>query len=266
MNEDTKEVPLPDGVERNPDATTTQELPVVEPFPEVRLITPVKVVIPGTRSVKVETLPPHLLGDPILTMDAPVADNTPLYDQIHGAPDRPAPALPRRKVPMGDRFLIGMGAVALVMSVGVYGMVFHGWGAGPRPEKAVSATRTAQITTEEPEEVGTATSAPRPVRSPEKDVVQVVAPETRKPVHRHSVVAVTLSAAPSSKPDPTPVTERPTAPPSPKESSAPPSPSQTPAPTPDPTPSGSQSTITIPPPVTQSQSLSATPTEESTDG
>lgn len=260
MNEDTQEVPLPEGVERNPDATVTQELPVVEPFPEIRLVTPVRVVLPSqAETVRVETLPPHLLGDPILTAPAPVADKTPLYDQIHGTPERRKPAPPRRRMPVGDKVLIGMGAAALVMGAGVYGMVVEGWGAGDTPEKSASAPQKPVPVTSEPEEPEATTSAPRAARIPEKAPVKAVAaPETYTPTPEQSIVVVSPTPTEeetAEEPEPTiSETSRPSPPPAPTPTETEPTPTETPT-SASPTPTDTETPV-FPP------SLSASSTPE----
>ncbi len=262
MNEDTQEVPLPEGVARNPDATVTQELPVADPFPEVKLVSPVRVVLPQTRSVRVETVPVHLLGDPILTAPAPVADDTPLYDQIHGKPQRRAPKAPPRRMATGDKVLIGMGAAALVMGTGVYGMVVHGWGGGEPQADAKPSSAPVRVV-ESPEEPESPSPSPEATRRAPEPVKAVMAPETYAPVPERSIVVVSPTPTveetePEEQPEPT----RTSAPPRPSHTPAPPpSPSVTPTPIPSsesPTPEESTS-LSLPPSLSASSTIEESP-------
>lgn len=266
MNEDTQEVPLPEGVARNPDATVTQEIPVPEPFPDVRLVTPVRVVLPSQEeTVRVETVPAHLLGDPILTAPAPVPDSTPLYDQIHGRCERKKPAPPPRRMPTGDRLLVCMGVTALAMSVAVYGFTFEEWGAQPqateKPSSAPVRIAPEPSGTEEPE---TPSKAPERRQKPVQEAVKVVmAPETYAPEPEQSIVIVPASPAEEETttvvaPEPTTsATSRPSPPPAPSPTVTSPSPTPT-----SPSPSASQSTMPVLPPVTQTTE----PTEDTSSG
>lgn len=241
MDDETIEVPLPEGTKPDPDTVTTQELPVVEPFPEVKIVSPVKVTL----------LPMHLRNDPILTMDAPKADTTPLFDQLYGPPERRTEhKRPRRQMPTGDKVLVGMAVAAVVMGGGVYGMVVYGWGAGDVPEAKPAVTHRAVPTVEaaEPDHSESPTHHARPTSSPthyvpepEHSIVVVAAPETHSP----SVTPEETTAAP--EPSPTPA--KPSTPP-PSPTTAPPSP--TPAPTETRSPSPTLS-ITLPASPTNTQ-------------
>lgn len=190
----------------------------------------------------VKTLPMHLLGDPILTMDAPQADDTPLYDQLNPRP-RQAKRRPRRKLMMADKVLIGMSAVAIAGITVVYGMVAYGWGTGPLPtDEVVTPHHTVQVST--PSEAPMVRPTSRHTRPPvlEKTVVAVVAPTHYRPRPTHRVTLAPL-------PTPVRTTEAPSAP---ETTSAAPTPTQTspsPSETPSETPTASQSTTPASPSV-----------------
>jgi hypothetical protein len=209
MDDDTIRVPLPPGVRLNPNLVITQEIPIVE------------------RTLE---LPPfHLLGDPILRMDAPRPDLTPLFDQIYGPPERlPRPV--KRRMHTADKVLAGMGLAALASILFVYGMVTQGWGVGEIPDDPSAlpgAYPTA--TTGYPVSI-----LPEPLRSRQSPAqsrqtpIVVHTPHTHRPAPTRSVVVVTL---PEPKPTPTPT--------------AVPSPSPTPTPTPTETASPSES-VSVP--------------------
>lgn len=214
MNDDTAEVPLPEGTRPDPENTITQEIPVLDPFPDVRLVSPVRVTIPS-RSVHVKTLPPHLLGDPILTMAEPVADETSLYDQTHPLAPTPVPKHARRRMQTGDKFLACLTVTAIGMGTVTYGMIVYGWGAGPLPEPEARPTAHPAVVEEEPEVLpttGEATRRPRPVRV-------VSEPTDYAPTQVASVTVVKSWMAPP--------TEAPSAPETPVETSEAPEPSPT---------------------------------------
>lgn len=251
--DETQEVPLPPGTIPDQENVITQEIPAFrEPFPEVKIISPVRVELP----------PLHLMNDPIMTMDAPVPDNTPLYDQLNPPAPKPLPKRPRRRMHTGDKFLVGMAVAAVGLGTGVYGMVFLGWGASPAPqaEEKPEPSVIAE-TTESPEPTVLPTTREKQVpKAPEsKAPVRVVAdPTTYSPKPEESIVVVE-SPDPSSAPEtPVETTEAPEPSPSPTKPSTPP-PSPTPTPTsasPTPTESG---TPVLPP----SLSASSTPEESS---
>jgi hypothetical protein len=201
-DENTIKVPLPEGTRPNPDTVVTQEIPVVAetlPMPSVERETFV-----------VKTPPTHLLGDPILTMDAPKADDTPLYDQINGPRPKRLRARPRRRMKTGDRVLLGMGVMAAAGVTFVYGLVVYGWGSGPVPEEAgPTPHRTVQVSTsaEEPSRPPTVRHTPHPRRT--KAVVVVVAPTSFRPAPTRVRVGV---SSPTPSPTPTRATEAPSAP------------------------------------------------------
>ncbi len=129
----TQEVPLPEGTIPDQKNVVTQEIPVPrEPFPQIQLVSPVKVELP----------PLHLINDPIMTMDAPVADDTVLYDQLNPPASMPAPERERRRMKTGDKVLLCMGVAVIGFGTVAYGMAVYGWGAGPMPaDEAVKPTR-----------------------------------------------------------------------------------------------------------------------------
>lgn len=255
MNDDTLEVPLPPGTKPNPDGISTQELPLVCDTSQLVTIEDTAITrLPG-ESIRLEIVPPHLLGEPILTMDAPVADETPLYDQLN--PREPkAPPRERRRMPMGDRFLIGMGVAAAGAGVVVYGMVVYGWGDSSHfPEAAPSPV------------VSTTTSAPRPdieptVKATERPkAAETVQAAQADPTHYapEPTRSITVVEAPSASETPVETTVAPEPSPTPtRPSTPPPSPTTTaPSPTPTPTPTESQSASP-----SVSITLPASPTEE----
>lgn len=252
MPEDkTVEVPLPEGTIPDQESVITQEIPVArEPFPEIQLVSPVKVELP----------PLHLINDPIMTMDAPVADNTPLYDQLNPPPLPPLPPRPRRRMKAGDKFLVAVTVGAVGMGTMAYGMVFLGWGAGPVPDEDEAKPHVSVVTTDEPTVLPT-TGVPTH-RAPSKPPVKVVAdPTTYSPTPEASVVVITPTPEASSASEtPVETSEAPEPSPTPtKPSTPPPSPTPTPS-SPTPTPTQTQSaspSFSIP--------LPASPTEENRD-
>lgn len=255
--DETQEVPLPPGTIPDQESVITQEVPVLrEPFPEVKIVSPVKVELP----------PLHLRDEPIMTMDAPVPDDTPLYDQLNPPALKPLPKRPRRRMHAGDKFLAGMAVAALGMSVGVYGIAFEGWGADRRPqaEEKPPAPVTIEPTPEEPEPtMALPTTRQRPTPSPEptRAEVRVVSdPSSYSPEPEESIVVV-KSPEPTSAPEtPVETSEAPEPSPEPTKPSTPP-PSPTPT-TPSPTPTPTESSA----PPSLSTTLPASPAEESTDG
>lgn len=207
-NETTIKMPLPHGTIPNQDLVVTQEIPVLKtPFPKVQLPVPVRVPLPW-----------HLHVDPIIGMPAPVWDDTPLFDQIYGPPQVPAPKPVRKrryKLVVADYFLIGMGTLALAGAVGIYGFITWGWGAGEptrRPE-----TTKVYVAPLEPSEMPEVTVTPlrthRPsqglVKPPEKRVAvaPVVAPTSARPKPTPKrTVTVAKPSAKTPKPKPTPTT------------------------------------------------------------
>lgn len=230
-DEPTIEVPLPEGTRPNPDGVVTQEIPVVAETPKM----------PGAprETFVVQTLPRHLLGDPILTMDEPRADDTPLYDQINGP--RPSGPKPRKRRPMqtGDKVLAGMGVASVAGVAFIYGMVTYGWGAGamPEDEAAPKPARTVQSSPapQEPSE----SPSPRRSATPEREeAVVVVAPEVYSPEPERSVVVI---ASPTvTEPEPTPTSEEPSASETPSEEPEPTRTSASPSEPPSASPSASE--------------------------
>jgi hypothetical protein len=273
VNDDTIEVPLPEGTHPDPESVITQEIPVLDPFPDVRLVSPVRVDIPS-RSVRVQTLPPRLLGDPILTMAEPVADETSLYDQVHPPAPEPAPKHARRQMRTGDKFLLCLTVAAVGMGTVTYGMIVYGWGAGPVPEPEARPTHRAVITEEEPTVLpttGESTRRPQvrvvsePTAYDPTNVASVTVVDPRMtppPVEAPSAPVAPVRTSEAPEPSPTP-TESSTPPPSP---SPPPVESEPPLPTDTNTPDPEPSTPTDPPSDTPSPLLppitaSSTPEE-----
>lgn len=221
-NDQTLEVPLPEGTRPDPDTVVTQEIPRVA-----------ETLVMPRETFLVSTLPTHLLGDPILTMDAPRPDETPLYDQLNPRSHR-APKRPRRRMRMADKVLVGMSAAAIAGITVIYGMVAYGWGAGPEPVEAQprpSRTVVLSAPTEPPAVYPTSRHIQRP--RPQQPVVAVVAPTRFTPLPVRSVTPT---------PTPTRTTEAPGAP---ETSSSAPEPTQTsasPSEAPSATPTASQST------------------------
>lgn len=227
-DDETQEVPLPEGTIPDQESVTTQEIPVArEPFPEIQLVSPVKVELP----------PLHLMNDPIMTMDAPVADDTCLYDQLNPPAQTPLPKRPRRRMQAGDKFLAGMGVAALVMGAGVYGMVVEGWGAGEVPSEAKPEHSVTTTVSDEPTVLPT--SRPQPTHEESRAPVRIVsAPTSYSPAPEHTITVVSptpseVTSAPetpegtSEAPEPSPVhTEPSTPPPSPEPTQESPSPTQ----------------------------------------
>ena len=239
--DETQEVPLPEGTIPDQESVTTQEIPLAkDAFPKIQLVSPVKVDLP----------PVHLLNDPIMTMDAPVADDTPLYDQLNPRVQPPAPARERRRMRMGDKVLVGMGVLAVGMTVMLYGMVVYGWGSGPVPRNEAKPRHTA-VTTERPVAPDVLpTLGPPTSRPPVEEVKAAVAPSTHRaepsptrtaaPSPMKTVSAPETPVETTSAPEPSP---RPT-----RASTPPPSPTQTEeSPTPTPTESSASPTGTITP-------------------
>lgn len=247
MDDETLEVPLPEGTMPDQESVTTQEIRIPsDPFPDVKLVSPVKVDLP----------PVHLLGDPIMTMEAPRADETPLYDQIHGPrKKRPAPRM-RRRMKTGDKVLAGMGAASIVGITIVYGMVAYGWGGGSMPEEAAPESSTIQVTT--PSETPMDSPTPRHTPSPErkKTSAPAAAPETYLPEPEYSVIVV---VAPEPTPTPTKTSEAPSAP---ETTSRAPEPTET---SESPSASASSSPPASPSPSQSSPSASVSTTEESSE-
>lgn len=237
MDDDTLTIPLPPGTRPDPDTVTTQEIPVVTqelplnrvPFPEVRPTVPVKVAVPW-----------KYVNDPIMTMPAPQWDTTPVFDRIYGPPVRREPVVrrPRRKIPTGDKVLIGMAVAVVLSGVTICGMVSQGWGVEPLPER--ERMSAPLVPSQSPEETQEPVSPPRrsqgpvaPPKPPEK-VLPVHTPErTVEPVPTRSIVVVPAptpedTPEPEETPDPAPTrtTEAPEAPPT----SVPASPSPSPTP------------------------------------
>lgn len=184
-NESTIEVPLPEGTRPNPDNVVTQEIPVVAETVELPEV--------PRKTYVVQTVPVHLLGDPILAMDdQPKKSPESVFELIQDQTETMVPPMPRptrrprRKIQTGDKVLAGMGAMAMVGVTVVYGMVAYGWGGGGMPgEAAPEPHRTIQIST--PAETPSSSSSPTPRRSPSPPeegtapVVPVVAPKTHMP-------------------------------------------------------------------------------------
>lgn len=197
MDDETIEVPLPRGTLPNQESITTQPLPVLGDTVRIPRI---------ERTLIISTLPVRLLGDPILTMAAPVADETPLYDQLNGRQSRPPVEKPRRRMPMGDRFLVGLGVAVVVSGGGMYGMVTYGWGAGPIPHENAATAALVPSPGPLPAQVPilpTVSPMPsrRPVESPR--AVPVAAPHTYSPAPSQSIVVI-ASPSPSKTPEPSP--------------------------------------------------------------
>lgn len=250
-DDETQEVPLPPGTIPDQESVITQEIPVRDVFPEIRLVSPVKVELP----------PLHLRNDPIMTMDAPVADDTCLYDQLNPPAQTPLPKRPRRRMQTADRFLLCMGAAAFGLGTVAYGMVVHGWGAGPIPGGDEAQERPRVIRTDEPAVLPTTDYSPEP----EKVVKVVGDPTSWSPEPEESVVVVSPTPTPTEAPSvletAEETTEAPEPSPTPTKPSTPP-PSPTPVPTPtyaSPSPTPSQSTTPVIPPITLS--ASSTPEE-----
>lgn len=241
---DTVETPLPPGTIPDQQNVITQEIPAAkEPFPEIQLVSPVKVELP----------PLHLINDPIMTMDAPVADDTPLYDQINPPAQPPSPRRERRRMKSGDKFLLFMGVGVIGMGTVAYGMAVYGWGAGPVP--ADEAVKPAHVVSTAPTVLPT-TGPQATHRAPVEEPVRVVsAPTHYSPVPERTITVVSptpevSTSAPqapvesSSAPEPSPTHPRPSTPP----------PSPTPTPTPTESASPSQSSVFPPLPLSPSAS------------
>lgn len=253
LDDDTLEIMLGPGT--MPGTEITQELPVLS-VPEFR------------------GLPPHLAGDPILTMDVPHATHPSLFDHAFG-PDAPRmlPGRPMRspRVPIRarDHVLAAMAASVILLGVASYVMVRSGWRADmPQgeqdpvtAERAVSASPgpgTRGIPALPVRSPSVAPSAPGPSRSPQAPSASLAAsPSAPGPmaVPRHSwtlpAVRVSVSPqglppdipSPSASPSSLPPTASPTASPSSPSSSPLPSPSSS-APVP-PSPSIPSPSVTI---------------------
>ena len=220
---DTVETPLPPGTIPDQENVITQEIPTAkEPFPEIQLVSPVRVELP----------PLHLINDPIMTMGAPVADDTALYDQLNPPAPTPPPRRERRRMKTGDRFLLCMGVAVIGMGTVAYGMVVYGWGAGPGPaDEAVAPAHTASTS---PTTLPT-TGPVELYKAPAKAPVHVVADPTHySPTPTRSITVVSpapqaSTSAPqapvetSRAPEPPPVHTTPSTPP-PSTASSPPAP------------------------------------------
>jgi hypothetical protein len=222
---DTVETPLPPGTIPDQQNVITQEIPAAKmPFPEIQLVSPVRVELP----------PLHLINDPIMTMDAPVADDTALYDQLNPpVAQTPLPRRERRRMKSGDKFLLCMGVGVIGLGTVAYGMAVYGWGAGPMP--ADEAVKPAHVVSAAPTVLPT-TGPVEPYQAPAKAPVSVVDPTHYSPAPEHTITVVS--------PTPEKTTSAPVAP---VETSRSPEPSpthespSTPPPSPTPTPSESAS-------------------------
>lgn len=250
---DTVETPLPPGTIPDQQNVITQEIPAVkEPFPEIQLVSPVRVELP----------PLHLINDPIMTMDAPVADDTTLYDQLNPpVAQTPLPSRERRRMKTGDKFLLCMGVGVIGLSTVAYGMAVYGWGAGPMP--ADEAVKPAQVVSTSPTVLPT-TGPVEPYRAPAKAPVHVVSDPTHySPVPEHTVTVVSPTPEESTSIPVAPVeTSSAPEPPAPPVHSSTALPSPTPTFSPSPTPSTTQSATPVIPPITLSAS---SPPEETAD-
>jgi len=198
MDEETIEVPLPEGTRPDPDTVVTQEIP-----------------IPGlprdTQTLVVEMPPTHLLGDPIFTMGPPQADETPLYDQLNGPPPPRKKPRSRRRLQTADKFLIVMGAVAVAGASVVYGMVVYGWGSGSLPDEEAAHQEHRIVQTPSPVQTTPTTTpspTPRQKASEEpRETIVVVAPTHRsvRPswTPRATRTAIVRPSPTTSSPEPT---------------------------------------------------------------
>jgi hypothetical protein len=218
----------------------TLELPVV-PDPDTVATQEIRVV------------PEHLVGDPILTMDAPRLRFFSLFDYYYG--DRPVfvPPPPRQvhhRVPKThDRVLIGLAATLAALTVLTYVEVASGWHSGAsRMQPPVVASSPLAVPSVLP-----GTSVPVPSPEPAR-TAQVLADVQTSPSRIPAAVrprrTVVVPVTPSVPP---PVTVSPM--PSPSPSPSPTAPSLSPSPPLIVVPVGSPSA-----PVDPGSSTSSTPT------
>lgn len=243
--EHTLELPVPSfpELDHDPDDAVTQEIPSIPVVPLVPLLPEMPV------------LPPHLINDPILTMDAPHLVHTPLFDHYYGRhpamrPPRPTKG-PRMPIRRGDHLLAAMAASVVVLGFASYAMVRSGW----RSDMPQSRESVVPVVTREypqgPEPSTQSYAAPAPSVLPSSPAVIAV------PLSAPSAPSVSPGASPSpveDSPEPTAPVQAPTTAPQP---SSAPTPISTPVPTPTGgtgSPSPSESSSGVP-----SESVSPTP-------
>lgn len=213
--------------------------------------------LPVVMTPEFEELPPDLAQDPIVTMAAPQAVYTVLFDHYYGRHPQMIPARPHRspRVPLRprDHLLAALGAGVIVLGAATYLLVHSGWRADlPRSEQErLKAAHTLTAPVLPP------ITPVRPSLTPPASAGHIAVPAPR-PRRTHS----TPSSSPSltrTTPSALPTTPEPSqAPPSPSPSPTPsvgppvapvePAPSASPTPTPTPTPS-SPVVIVLPSPL-----------------
>jgi hypothetical protein len=219
--EHTLEFPVPafPELDHNPDAVSTQEIPVVPAVP---------------------ALPPHLVHDPILEMPAPHLHQESLFEYYYGdgprmVPPRPHKS-PRRPIRMRDHALAAMAASVVVLGTASYVMVESGWNSGiPQAQQApVTREFTPTRAPVVPED-----SAPSQVPAAQEPKASPAYIPQELPTPTRSPLAPSMS--PSASPGPIAPSQAPTKPPVPSvpsHSPSAPSASPTPSASPSPTASG----------------------------